>query len=96
MSSSVKDKNSAYYEQIESGTAFVQLFVEENFQLTHDESVLGVQYGSGVPEYQMHEISPDETLKLVVIDGELRPVRDDAPPDLRPLSQRARILQVRG
>ena len=79
-------------DQISSSTARFEEYQEEDFQLTHGEAVLGVRYGY-IPERVSYAIGFPDT-RLIVIDGELRVLEDDAPPGLKPLSNDAALLRA--
>ena len=81
-------------EQIASGTAYYQEYVEEDFQLTLGEAILGVRY-TDVPR-RFSEVAVTPSVRFSVIDGELYLLDEGAPPGLDPLPEEAGILQARG
>lgn len=75
--------------QITSGTAGIEEYKEENFQLTYDEVISGNRniYQAG--------FSSLPTPRLTVIDGNLFVLHEGAPPNSRTLPESAGILKVR-
>lgn len=68
-------------------------YIQEDWQLTHGEAVRGVRDVYVLDRVCFEDLEFPAT-KLVVIDGELRPLVDEAPPDLKPLTTNAGILHV--
>jgi len=80
-------------EQVASGTAYYQEYIEESFQLTLGEAILGIRY-TDVPQ-RFPEATFTPSVRLTVIDGEVYVLDEGTPPGLEPLPEEAGILQTR-
>ena len=76
-------------EQVYSGTAYYDLYKEEDFQLTFTEASSGTRFYYS-PEREVLQSSPYKS-KLVLLDGEYRPVVDGSPEGLIPFTAESRI-----
>lgn len=79
--------------QYDSGSAGFTLYIEENFQLTHDEAIMGQRRLMNMTD----DVDPndDTKIKLVVIDGEVRYIiEDELPPNSVCLPPNSALLNV--
>lgn len=77
--------------RIASGTnACDKEYVQESFQLTLNEVILGIRYTEVPERFSENENIPP--VNLTVIDGELFLVRDEPPPGLIPFPENAGLL----
>ncbi len=88
--------NKDTYDFIANGTAYIPIFVEENYQLTYESSDINIPDVSLLIDTNMSNIEDEEQeIKIVVIDQEISILEDDFPPNLIPISGDAGILNIR-
>lgn len=84
----------AYHSQLESGSANIMPFVKENFQLTHDEAVLGHRVNQMIAAPEQATVE-ERKINLIIIDGEFRTLAEEAPIDGVSFPAGAGLLTVR-
>jgi len=78
------------FDLLDSGTADISEFIFEDFQLTHDQAIIGMVYQNKQADISDDIRSPK--INLIIIDGELRRLERGAIPGYKPLPINAGIL----
>jgi len=86
-----------FLQEIESGTAYIPIFIKEDYQTTLDHShlsggnVINI-YLPALPGTSTNAAPRKKQTTLIYIDGVLSELRPDSPPNLHPLPENAAIL----